>query len=118
VVVVVALLAYPLSFGPACWAVDRGCLSATHAANAFAPIIWLQFKWGDSWIGAAVQRYAVLGARFDPRWTLMRVEDAAGLHPYKLGWRMRDNRPDVAHRSDTIVLDAAHSPGFTVEQLC
>ncbi len=38
-VVLVALLAYPLSFGPACWLVRRNLTSRISVARAYRPII-------------------------------------------------------------------------------
>ena len=43
VVVVVALVAYPLSFGPACWTWDRGLISDQALTIAYRPLrrhIW------------------------------------------------------------------------------
>jgi hypothetical protein len=37
--VVVALIAYPLSFGPACWAVRREFIAPYVAAHAYRPIL-------------------------------------------------------------------------------
>ena len=39
VVVVALLVAYPLSFGPACWAVRRGFVAPHAAAHAYRPIL-------------------------------------------------------------------------------
>ena len=39
VVVVVALVAYPLSFGPACWMVRRGLISPPIVAHFYRPIL-------------------------------------------------------------------------------
>jgi hypothetical protein len=91
-------LLYVLSFGPTCWAVDRGYLSARNAGSAFGPLICLQHRCHGNWIGQTLRRYAVLETRFDPGWTMLRIEDTVGLHPYKLGgWGMRDYRPEVPH---------------------
>ena len=39
VVVVMPLVAYPLSLGPACWLVDNQVLSERHTAIAYSPIL-------------------------------------------------------------------------------
>lgn len=38
-VTVVGLVAYPLSFGPACWLADRGILPRLATARIFAPLL-------------------------------------------------------------------------------
>ena len=57
VVVVVALLAYPLSFGPACWAVGRGFWKAEHAAILFRPLAVLTWR-GPAWVAGPLYRIA------------------------------------------------------------
>jgi hypothetical protein len=39
-VIVVILLAYPVSFGPACWINERAGMGATAISVAYRPIIW------------------------------------------------------------------------------
>ncbi len=41
VVVVVVLLAYPLSFGPACWLAGENETAMDAIPNAYYPILWL-----------------------------------------------------------------------------
>jgi hypothetical protein len=91
VVVVVALVAYPLSFGPACWLVDRGYMPARTVAKAFRPV--LQFP-GNSWQWSAATWYAGIGAT-DPPLTMMRIVDAAGMIIAKSGqpFDMRHDEP-------------------------
>ena len=43
VVVVVALVAYPLSFGPACWLIGRYGGDTCYVEDAYSPILWLLF---------------------------------------------------------------------------
>ena len=40
VVVVVVLVAYPLSFGPACWITSRTGKGAAFVPTAYRPILW------------------------------------------------------------------------------
>ena len=62
VVVVVVLVAYPLSFGPACWITSHMQPSGRFASAAYRPILlaWLN---GPDWFGAALASYVRLGAR-------------------------------------------------------
>src|SRR5262245_3874977 len=39
ILVVLLLLAYPLSFGPACWLADRGIVPTKDVTDVFGPII-------------------------------------------------------------------------------
>ena len=55
VLVVVVLMAYPLSFGPACWLVRRELLSPVVAAHFYRPLI--SFDRLPSWISQAVCWY-------------------------------------------------------------
>jgi len=76
VVVVVGLLLYVLSFGPACWAVGRGKLGARPAAVIYRPLAVLTWK-GPGWISGPLYRLAnmtdVGGAD-----GLGEIQDAAG----------------------------------------
>jgi hypothetical protein len=40
-VIVVVLLAYPVSFGPACWINERAGMGARAVSAAYRPIIWV-----------------------------------------------------------------------------
>src|SRR5262245_1641677 len=48
VLVVVALVGYPLSFGPACWLVDSGSVSRDLAETLYLPLIALVAQCPDS----------------------------------------------------------------------
>jgi hypothetical protein len=65
VVLLVVLVAYPLSFGPACWVVSR-----TNAGTEWLPFCYRPIVSGLSMnptrLSAAIQWYAQLGAA--PRW--------------------------------------------------
>jgi hypothetical protein len=62
VVVVVGLLAYPLSFGPACWLVDRGFLKRSVIAPAYGPMLWNDAH-GPACVSASVTRYVQCGMK-------------------------------------------------------
>ena len=100
VVAVVALLAYPLSFGPACWAVDRGSIAARPVAKVFRPILALYWKSEDEQALAfrIIRWYGTLGAKELPEWIMTRLVDAAGgLIASKSGLWPDDSSHDVAH---------------------
>jgi hypothetical protein len=97
VVVVCLPLLYVLSFGPACWLVDRGWLSARRASQVFRPII---LTIGESeTVRSAANLYAGF-ASDRPGWTVIRLMDAAGLIEVKSGVWPRDMEHDIPHRSD------------------
>jgi hypothetical protein len=66
VALVGVLVVYPLSFGPACWVIDRWdrvningvCVRCT--AKVYAPIVQLAFE-GPSWISGPIQWWASVG---------------------------------------------------------
>jgi hypothetical protein len=95
-VVAVLVLAYPISFGPACWLVDWGWLSSGFVSRAFRPIV-LAIDASDT-LRFGAYRYAGIGAEY-PEWTVIRIMDAAGLIPMKSGSWPRDMRHDISHRS-------------------
>ena len=49
------LVAYPLTFGPACWMASRGLISEDHVAKAYRPLVYLSVyeptglldRWGN-----------------------------------------------------------------------
>ena len=57
VVVVCLPLLYVASFGPACWAVGRGVLSAEYAAVVYRPIVVATYK-GPAWAAGPLCRIA------------------------------------------------------------
>src|SRR5262245_56269147 len=98
VVVVALLVAYPLSFGPACWLVDRGYVAARPVARCYRPIILLIAK-GPERGRAGFRSFVRLFGADDSGWTATRVLDAAGLIPIKCGNWPADPRHDEPHRS-------------------
>ncbi len=71
VVVVVALVAYALSFGPACWITSRTNFGASAIASAFWPMTVASSRCER--IGHALTSYAEIGAAEGWNW---------GLSPY------------------------------------
>src|SRR5262245_63765989 len=57
VVVVVVLVAYPLSFGPACWLCEKGALSQRIGWTMFRPVTWLVLH-GPRPVSSLIQAYA------------------------------------------------------------
>ena len=60
-VAVVALLSYPLSFGPACWFGERNGIGTSTIATVYQPILWLASS-NTGLVARAVLWYAALGA--------------------------------------------------------
>jgi hypothetical protein len=59
-IVVVVVLMYPLSFGPACWLTSRGIFFHTFTARAFYPVVWAA-TFGPRPIRDGIQWYATVG---------------------------------------------------------
>jgi hypothetical protein len=60
VVVVVALVAYPLSFGPACWLASRCNLPGDWLFVVYAPMIW-PLNNGPDFLFDAISWYSLVG---------------------------------------------------------
>jgi len=60
-VVVALLVTYPLSLGPACWALDRRIGDPYAIAAAYRPVLWLWAS-GPKWVGESISWYANLFA--------------------------------------------------------
>ena len=69
VVVVVVLVGYPLSFGPACWAVSRADADDHWLLVVYKPII-ARLSRPQTRIGRAIERYAGWGAADGWAWRL------------------------------------------------
>ena len=70
VVIVVLLVAYPLSFGPACWWLSQPVYHGFTASSTIPTHVAPQFYWPIGWLAvrvnfvrAAAARYAHLGMR-------------------------------------------------------
>ena len=68
VVVVVALVAYPLSFGPACWISSRTGRGARVVSAAYQPIFRIWWTHSTRGLGRAVAWYAY--AVSDENWCI------------------------------------------------
>jgi hypothetical protein len=98
--VAVVMLAYAISFVPACWLVDGGMLAARPVAMAYRPILSLVGKHPPLW--SAAVRCTEFGSTHPERafWTLTRLRDAAGLIVLKRGFGWPDDmHEDIPHRS-------------------
>ena len=105
VVLVVILFGYPLSFGPACWAVDGGWIAARPVASVFRPILVIHLTCRGSTTGQplkavskTIEWYAAAGAGVEPELIVRRLDDAAKLFQLKCGVWPPDASHDVAHR--------------------
>jgi hypothetical protein len=78
VAVAVLPVLYVASFGPACWAVGRGILSAEHAVIVFRPIVVATFK-GPAWAAVPLRCVACM--------TSVGEADGLGELQYVVGYR-------------------------------
>jgi hypothetical protein len=67
-VVVVCLLAYPLSFGPACWITSRLDRGADLVPVAYRPFTWAMSPQSDTTIDSVINWYAEVGAAENWAW--------------------------------------------------
>ena len=81
VAVVAALVAYPLSFGPACWITSRTDVGASAIPIVYRPLTWAMSPNSDTAINRVSTWYAKIGAAEDWEWGP--VHDSAGRH---IGW--------------------------------
>ena len=84
---------YILSFGPACWMVDRGNVAARPVAMLYRPILVVILN-GPEICRSALTSYGVGGAD-DPAWLLTRLLNAGGL----IGTADMLPDADVPHRT-------------------
>jgi hypothetical protein len=66
VALVVMLVAYPLSFGPACWISSRTNTAASAIPIAYRPIVWCMAH--NRGLGKVVNWYSELGAGRGWQW--------------------------------------------------
>jgi hypothetical protein len=59
-VVVVVLVAYPLSFGPACWISSRVQPSGRVVSVIYSPVIWTWHR-SSPWAHSAIAQYVGMG---------------------------------------------------------
>jgi len=75
-VVVVALLLYPISFGPACWMVERGFLPVHRTSMVYRPVLWVAVRGKPEAVRRALIWYGGLATHppLDPVLWQMAVE--------------------------------------------
>jgi hypothetical protein len=81
VVLVVALGAYPLSWGPACWVSSRLDAGCSCLPLVYRPMIWAMAR--NDRVAAALNRYAELGAA--PNWYWLDISEPE-INPYDFVW--------------------------------
>ena len=101
VVVVALLVAYPLSFGPACWMVGRGLVADRPVAQIYMPIVVLISE--SEYAHKIAVSYAKIGSQ-RPQETIVRLLDAAGLIRHKTGMWPADSEHDRPYRSGDVNL--------------
>ena len=83
VAVVVVLVGYPLSFGPACWVTSRMNIGASAIPVLYRPLTWAMSPDADTTINRVSTWYAKIGAPGDWEW----VPDwDADLSAEPVGW--------------------------------
>jgi hypothetical protein len=78
-VVMVGVLGYVASFGPACWVTSRAAIGAPAVNVAYRPMMW---AWGANrkYVGAFLAWYAQVGAA--KGWTWTEANTWRKLYPY------------------------------------
>jgi hypothetical protein len=66
VVLVVVLVGYPLSFGPACWLADRQCIPDTVAVRIYSPLAVLLANCCSDSVCDSVTDYGTWGSGRNP----------------------------------------------------
>jgi hypothetical protein len=74
VVLTVALMAYPLSFGPACWVTSHLNLGADALPAIYQPLTWAMFR--SNAVASVLVAYSELLAAPDWRWVF--ISEAGG----------------------------------------
>ncbi len=97
VVVVVVLVAYPLSFGPACWMNERGFLGATVVSALYSPVLVTA---ENRQLPKIIDWYARLGAKPDD---FPYVSDK--MLTWKSTWQILQRRRQTSRRAHS---DASH----------
>jgi hypothetical protein len=84
-VVVVVVLVYPASFGPACWLVERGTLPISGTATVYRPVLWMAICGKPDAARRAVLWYGSLATRppLDPILWQMAVDAHAIRSTYR-----------------------------------
>jgi hypothetical protein len=81
-VVVVAVLLYPISFGPACWITSRTNMGASAIPAVYRPLTWAMSPNSETMINRVSTWYAKIGAAENWEWGSVWDPDA-GRHD---GW--------------------------------
>src|SRR5262249_53541802 len=90
VVVVVVLVAYPLSFGPACWMTSRLDRGADLVSVLFCPLTWAM----SPQRGTAIAWYATVGAAENWVWAaFLETDETPGRDHTR--WKWVETRPNL-----------------------
>jgi len=85
-VVVVVVLAYPLSFGPACWITSRTNVGAEAVPVLFQPLTWAMSPDSETTINRVSRWYAKIGAPDDWEWGPSWEESPSGIGRSVVWW--------------------------------
>jgi hypothetical protein len=86
VAVVVVLVAYPLSFGPACWITSRLDRGANLVPVAYRPLTWAMSPTSDTMINRVSRWYSKIGAAENWEWVCARSKWNAIWIWVPVGW--------------------------------
>jgi hypothetical protein len=86
VVVVVVLIAYPLSIGPACWISSRANLGTYEVMDVYSPLLTLAMSTDSKTVvNRVIWWYTEVGAAEDWEWDPIWEDDASGISR-PVGW--------------------------------
>jgi hypothetical protein len=88
VMALVLLVAYPLSFGPACWITSRLNAGASAIPIVYRPLTWVMSPGANTMVNRVTTWYAKIGAPDDWQWGAM--VDERGTH---IGWMWGSTSP-------------------------
>jgi hypothetical protein len=88
IMMLVLLVGYPLSFGPACWMTSQLNAGASAIPVAYRPLTWVMSPVANTVVNRVTTWYAKIGAPDDWQWGAM--FDDKGRH---VGWRWGSTSP-------------------------
>ena len=93
-VVVVAVLAYPLSFGPACWITSRLDRGSDLVPTIYRPFTWGMSEQSGTTINSVIMWYAKVGAAENWVWAaFLETDETPGRDHTR--WKWVETRPGL-----------------------
>jgi len=87
IVIVSALVMYPLSFGPVCWITSRANCSHEILTTIYQPVHWVWGLNAENRVGHAIRWYVQLGAADGWHWIGETRRDSDGNEYWDERWR-------------------------------